>query len=59
MTNQDILNTLSELECALYYRHDGSDNREGVSYSDLETMHNLVNEALKKWHMLTGLTLTD
>lgn len=59
MTNQEILNTLSGLEAALYYRHDGSDDREGVSFSDLEAMHNLINKALRDWNRITGCTLTD
>ena len=33
MSNQDILNTLSGLETAFYYRKDGSDSTEGVSDS--------------------------
>ena len=57
MTNQEILERLSELECVLYYRNDGSDDTEGVSYADTEHMHNLINEALKEWHRLTGCTL--
>lgn len=57
MSNQEILNTLSELESVLYYRKDGSDNREGVSFSDLETMHNLINKALIDWNRITGCTL--
>ena len=59
MNNQDILNKLSEIECALYYRYDGSDNREGVSYENLEKAHNAANDLLKFWHQITGCTLTD
>lgn len=59
MTNQEILNTLSGLEAALYYRMDGSDDRDGVGYADLEEMHDLINIALKSWHRLTGCTLTE
>lgn len=59
MTNQDILNMLSGIEAALYYRHDGSDDREGISFSDLEKAHDAANELLKFWHQITGCTLTD
>lgn len=59
MTNQEILNTLSGIEAALYYRADGSDDREGISYQDIETAHNAANELLKFWHRITGCTLTD
>ena len=57
MTNQQILNQLSLIECELYYRNDGSNDREGISYADIEKAHNLVNEALKAWYMITGCTL--
>lgn len=59
MSNQEILNSLSGLEAALYYRADGSDDRENVSYQDIQTAHDLINEALKHWHRVTGCTLTD
>jgi len=57
MSNQEIFNTLSGLECVLYYKHDGSDDREGVSFSDLEKMHDLINTALIEWHRITGCIL--
>lgn len=57
MTNKDILNALSGIEAALYYRHDGSDDRQGVSFEDLEEAHNKANELLKFWHKVTGETL--
>lgn len=57
MSNQEILETLSGLEAALYYRKDGSDSPEGVNEGDLETMHKLINTALLKWHAVTGCTL--
>jgi hypothetical protein len=59
MSNQEILNTLSGLEAAFYYKNDGSDDREGVSFADLEKMHDLINTALKDWHRITGCTLTE
>ena len=57
MNNQNILNQLSEIESVLYYRMDGSDDPEGVSYADLEEVHNLINEALKAWNRATGCIL--
>ena len=57
MTNKEILNNISILESVLYYRLDGSDDRENVSYTDLETAHNAANELLKFWHRVTGETL--
>ena len=57
MNNQEILNTLSMLETVFFYRYDGSDSREGISYEDTQRMHNLINDALKEWHRLSGCTL--
>lgn len=57
MTNQDILEALSGIECALYYRKDGSDDLEGVSAQDTEQAWKIVNEALRHWHQVTGCTL--
>jgi len=57
MTNKEILNNISILESVLYYRLDGSDDRENVSYTDLETAHNAANNLLKFWHRVTGETL--
>lgn len=57
MNNQAILNTLSELESELYYRADGSNDREGVSFEDCQRARDLVNAALIFWHNVTGLTI--
>ena len=38
-------------------KKDGSDDREGVKYADLQEVHNHINEALKAWHRATGCTL--
>ena len=59
MDNQKILNTLSEIECALYYRRDGSDDSQGVSEDVLDQAHTHVKAALELWHKATGLTLTE
>ena len=59
MSNQDILNTLSGLEAAFYYRKDGSDSAEGVRADKIEYMHTRINELLHIWHNITGLYLTD
>lgn len=57
MTNKEILISLSELECVLYYRADGSDNPEGVDTETTKEIHALVRKALDKWHEATGETL--
>ena len=58
MDNQKILDDLSGIESALYYRLDGSDDRQGIEYKDLEEMHNKINDALVMWHRLTGLNIS-
>lgn len=57
MTNQEILNYLSTLECALYYRADGHDNPEGVSEENTRKVHDLIDEAMNLWYDLTGCTI--
>ena len=59
MSNQEILNELSRIECELYYMKDGSDDSNGVSMENLTTVHGLVRKALEAWHQATGLTLTE
>jgi hypothetical protein len=59
MTNQEILQALSGIECALYYRKDGSDDAEGVSWEDLKKIHTKIDELLHLWHNITGETLSD
>jgi hypothetical protein len=59
MTNQEIFNTLSGLECVLFYKADGSDNPEGVKTSDLWEMDKALRDLIQKWHDLTGCTLKD
>lgn len=57
MSNQDIFDTLSELECVLYYRADGSDDRCGLSYEDTQAIHDKVDELLNLWSEKTGCYL--
>lgn len=47
MSNQEIFEALSELECALFYRQ----CREEA----IEEVHKLVNEALVKFAEVTGM----
>ena len=54
MSNNDILSALSEIECALYYRKDGSDNSEGVSAENIEKAHKAARDLLEFWHDITG-----
>lgn len=58
MSNQEILNTLSGLEAAFYYRID-RDPLEGVSLENTKEIHDRINKLLLRWHELTGCTLTD
>ena len=57
MSNQEILEALSEIECYLYYRADGSDDQQGVNPADIRKAHSLVRGALEVWHKATGCTL--
>lgn len=36
MNNQEILNTLSALECTFYYKYSGGDDTEGVKHDDIK-----------------------
>ena len=57
MSNQDILNTLSLLEAVMFYRYDGHDDREGVSYEDTENIWKAIRATLEDWHRITGCCL--
>ena len=59
MDNQTILNTLSEIESELYYRHDGSNDPQGVPQDVIEDVHAHVRAALELWHKATDLTLLE
>lgn len=59
MSNQDILNKLSLIECALYYKADGSDDAEGIDPDQIYKVRQKVEEALHLWHNITGLNLTE
>lgn len=56
-TNGEILESLSEIESALYYRLDGKDSAEGVNAEDLRTAHQAARALLEFWHKVTGETL--
>lgn len=57
MNNKDILKALADIECALFYRMDGSDDPENVSIDDLREAHEMADTLLNYWHDLTGETL--
>lgn len=57
MSNKNILSALADIECALYYRKDGSDNPEGVKPDDLEKAYNAARDLLDFWHDVTGEVL--
>lgn len=54
MTNKDIIEALSSIENELFYRYAGGLNKQGVNYSDLQSMHSMIKASLIKWHELTG-----
>lgn len=51
MDNQQIFNSLSGLEEALYYK---MQNPDDLDFSALSAIHDSINNALCKWHNLTG-----
>ena len=59
MTNNEILEALADIECALYYRKDGSDDLQNVSMEDTEKAHAATRAMLEFWHKVTGETLSD
>lgn len=59
MSNQDILNKLSLIECALYYKADGSDDAEGIDPVEIRKVRQKIDEALHMWYDITGLTITE
>lgn len=59
MTNQEILQAFAGIECALYYRKDGSDDLQNVSQEDTEKAHAATRAMLEFWHRVTGETLND
>ena len=58
MTNQDILNELSMIECVLFYRADGSDDPENISTEDLWEADKKIRDLIEFWHSVTGLCIT-
>lgn len=54
MTDQQILDTLSEIESELFYRMDGQKNPP----HELKNFHKTVNSLLWKWHEITGLKIS-
>ena len=57
MTNQQLFNALSLIECELYYRSDGTNAPEGIDPEDCKRVHSLIDKALNEWHELTGCEL--
>ena len=50
MTNKDIMKALIDIECALFYRVDGSDNPENVSIEGLTKAHDQdVMDTVEWW----------
>ena len=53
MNNQDVLNTLSDIEEFFFYKKNNPQDLEAFQ-SDLAQMYSEVKELLLKWHMMTG-----
>lgn len=55
--NQTIIDTLSKLECALYY---AADEAQGVNdfYPEYKELHQEVRQMLERFHFLTGATIS-
>ena len=51
MSNQEIFDSLSELEETLYYRMHNPGN---LDFQTLSAVHESINAALRLWHRLTG-----
>lgn len=57
MNNQEILNTLSALECELYYRIDDGAETDPKMISAVNNVRSLLVKCLEEWHAATGLTI--
>ena len=55
--NQEILEMLSQIECMLFYRKDGSDSTQAVPMETIKETHGYVRQALECWHKGTGLCI--
>lgn len=55
--NQTIIDTLSKLECALYY---AADEAQGVNdfYPEYKELHQEAKTMLDRFHFLTGATIS-
>lgn len=55
--NQTIIDTLSKLECALYY---AADEAQGVNdfYPEYKELHQEARTMLDRFHFLTGATIS-
>jgi hypothetical protein len=55
--NQTIIDTLSKLECALYY---AADEAEAVNdfYPEYKELHQEAKTMLDRFHFLTGATIS-
>lgn len=55
--NQEIIDALSKLECALYY---AADEGEGIDdlYPEYQELHQEAKTMLDRFHFLTGATIS-
>lgn len=55
--NQEIIDALSKLECALYY---AADEGQGIDdlYPEYQELHQEAKTMLDRFHFLTGATIS-
>ena len=56
MTAKEILKSLSDIECDLYYSIDMEDYN-GADAEAVKNFYNKIDEMLNEWHDITGETL--
>lgn len=57
MTNKEILETLSKIEESMYQKFCGGEDRENVSFDDLQIMHSMIDECFSTWCRVTKISI--
>ena len=58
MTNQELLDALSDIEENVFYRVATAAGRNENENEHMRMIHEHINVALLEWHKLTGLTIS-
>lgn len=58
MTDQELLDALSEIEANIFYRVATKAGRNENENEHLRMIHEHVNVALLEWHKIAGLTIS-